>query len=267
MKGIKASALILAVASIAFVSCKKDKKGPGNEPQQPEKKIARVEQNGNTSASFTYNADGTLKTMTSNMDQGGLTTFTFTYNAQKKISEVKSSEGYTMKYVYQNNQLRLTENFLDGQKVSENSLEYENGRIKSNTVFTAFPQDGGNVVYLPTFKAVFSYHASGNAQKTSLYILNPMTDELELAQEFVYLQYDNKKSPLASISEVAQVLMFQPLQINNPVVEKVLDKNGTVEESTEHVYTYDGAGYPTTLKTTVTVPGQTPTVINSKFFY
>lgn len=255
--------LILAVASIAIAGCKKDK---GPKPVEQTKKISRVEENGQTTATLQYNPDGSLKSMT--MDMGILdpATFTFTYNAQKKIAEVTTDDGDKTKFIYQSGVLVWAENYQEGEKVSENNFQYENGKMKSNTLLTGYPQGDGSIIYRPTYRTVFHYNANGNAQKVSTYTLDN-NNQLALESEFVYQQYDNKKNPLAVIAEFSQVMMYQPVSVNNAVIEKWQSDNGAVLETTENVYTYDAAGYPTTLKSTVTVPGQTPTVRNVKFFY
>ena len=255
--------LILAVASIAVAGCKKDK---GPKPVEQTKKISRVEENGQTTASFQYNTDGSVKTLT--MDLGILdpTTFTFSYNAQNKISEVSMGGGDKVKFIYQGGSLVWAENYEAGEKVSENNFQYENGRMKSNTLLTGFPQGDGSIIYRPTYRAIYHYAANGNVQKVSTYALDD-NDQLVLENETAYQQYDSKKNPLTAIAEFSQVMMYQPVSVNNPVIEKWLSDNGSVLETTENVYTYDAAGYPTTLRSTTTVPGQTPTVRNVKFFY
>jgi hypothetical protein len=255
--------LILAVASIAVAGCKKDK---GPKPVEQTKKISRVEENGQTTASFQYNTDGSLKSLTMDLGLFDPTTFTFTYNAQNKIAEVNTDDGDKVKFIYQGGILVWAENYESGQKISENNFQYENGRIKSNTLLTGFPQGDGSITYIPTYRSIFHYNANGTVQKVSNYSLDD-NDQLALENEYVYQQYDNKKNPLTIISEFSAVLMYHPVSANNPVVEKILKANGTIDESTEHVYTYDAAGYPTTVRSTTTVPGQTPTVRNVKFFY
>lgn len=254
--------LILAVASISVAGCKKDK---GPKPVEQTKKISRVEENGQTTASFQYNADGSLKSLT--MDLGILdpTTFNFTYNAQKKIAEVNTTDGDKVKFVYQAGILVWAENYEEGKKISENNFQYENGRIKSNTLLTGYPQGDGSTLYKPTYRSVFHYNGNGTVQKVSNYTLD--NNQLVLENEYVYQQYDNKKNPLTIMAEFSQVMMYQAVSANNPVSEKMYNANGGVDETTENVYTYDAAGYPTTVRSTTTVPGQTPTVRNVKFFY
>jgi hypothetical protein len=263
---IKVATFILAVSSIGFTSCKKDKSGPGNNPGTQTKKISRIEENGVTTSSFGYNADGSLKTVTTKLDDHNVT-FNFTYDNQKRPLEFVSSEGYKSKFVYQNNALTLTENYDGNEKVSENSFTYENGKVKSNTLFTGYPEPDGSIIYKPTFRSIYTYYGSGAVHKVSTYILNPFSDELELQLEYVYQEYDDKKNPLSVMADFSQVLMYQPVNTNNPKVEKMYNGLGEVEEITQNAYTYDAAGYPVTLTSTVTVTGEQPTVKNVKFFY
>lgn len=269
MRAFKVSAMVLAVASLAFASCKKDKKNPGggNNPGEVTKKITRIEENGLTTATFEYNADGTLKKASATVSPGNTTNFAFTYNAQKKVSEFSSDQGYKAKYVYMNGVLDRTENFEDGEKVSESIFTYENGKVKSNTMFTAFPEGNGDIVYRPSYRVVYSYHANGNVKKAETYVLKNGTLQLELEQTAIFIQFDNKKSPFAPLAEFAQILMYQGIQINNPIEEELVDAEAGLIETTMHQYTYDAAGYPTTAKSTVTFGGGAPTVINTKFFY
>lgn len=267
---IKVSAMILAIASLVFVSCKKDKSGPdnpGNNPGNPTKRISRIEENGITSATFEYNPDGTLKRISSVTSPDHTTHFTFTYNAEKKVTEFVTDEGYKAKYVYINGKLDRTENYSDGEKVSESVFTYENNRIKTNTLFSGFPQGGGTVFYKPTYRAVYSYFGNGNVMRIEIQALNRQSGEMEVKQIHMYHQYDNKKNPLAVLSDFSQIVLYQPAHINNPLAEELLDANGGFLESTNNVYTYDDAGYPVTLKTTIKDESGVPNVINVKFFY
>ena len=263
---IKVSAII-AVASLAFVSCKKDKKGPDN-PGNQSTKITRIEENGLVTGKFEYNADGTLKKAIVITSPGNETVFSFSYNAEKKVSEFTNDQGYKSKYVYANGVLRLTENFQNGVKVSENNLTYENGRIKSNTSFTAFPQGGGNTVYKPTYRVVFTYFPSGNVDKAQYFSVDPDTNEETLEFAYRYKQFDDMKSPTSLVADFARILFYQPIHKNNPLLEEFLNSDGIVEETTTYEYTYDATtGLPLTGKSTTNVVGGTPFVINVKFFY
>lgn len=258
-------ALVLLAAGLVFTNCKKDKSKP-TDPGTATKKITRIEENGSTSAAFAYNPDGTLKTL-SMTEAGTNTVFTFSYNAQKRPSEVANNDGFKAKYVYENNSLKLIENYEDNQKVSENNFTHENGRIKSNTLFLGFPQGGGTITYWPVSRNIYHYHANGSLQKVSTYELNDVTDELELSHEYVYQQYDEKKNPLSVMSDFSQVLFQQPIHINNPLIEKMYSETGAVVETTQNVYTYDASGYPLTCKSTATFTGGTPIITNLKYIY
>ena len=269
MRSVTKVLAILAVAGLAFAGCKKEKKptGGGNNPG-PTTKITRIEENGLTTSTFEYNADGTLKKATSTISPGNSTTFNFKYDAQKRMSEFSSDMGYVSKFVYADGVLKMTENFEDGEKQSENMLTYENGKIKTNTLFVAFPQGGGNVTYKPTFRVVFTYFPNGNADKVEYFSVNPNTNQQTLEYGYRYKQYDDFKSPTSVLADFAQVLLYQPIHKNNPLLEEYFDGQGVVDESTTNVYTYDASTkLPLTCTSTVTPVGETPTVINVKFFY
>jgi YD repeat-containing protein len=260
----RVAAIMLAVASIAFTSCKKDKGGPNNpDPVGQTKKLSRIEENGQLTASFTYNADGTLKTLYA--DFGTSTTFEFTYDAQKRISQVTSTDGGLYKYIYENGLLTHVENLIGTEKIAENVIQYENGKIKSNTLFAAEPDGNGNVTYIPTFKTVYVYHGNGAVQKVSTYVMGA-NGQLELDHDYVYDQYDSKKNPLAVMGDFSQAFLYQPISANNPLTEKWVNADGSIDETTVNEYTYDNAGYPVTVKSTTTSNG-TPTVRTSKLFY
>ena len=254
---------VIALASIAFVSCKKDK----SDPPAVTKKLSRVEEDGKTLYSFTYNADGTLKTVTAAVDGGTPSVFTIKYDGQKKPIEITSSEGYTMKHVYQNGQLALTENFENGQKVSENFFQYEGGKIKSNTLLMGAPNNNGGITYTPVYRAIYAYYANGSVQSVSTMLVDPFDGDLSLHHKYVYQQYDDKKNPFQVMSDFSQVVLFTPVHSSNPVIEKLYDADDKVEESIQNVYTYDAAGYTQTLKSTITPVNGAATVKNIKFIY
>lgn len=257
---------ILFAASIALVSCKKNKSNPGPDPVTQSKKITRIEENGQTSATFTYNANGSLKAV-SMSDNGANTVFTFSYNAQNKPSEVVNTDGLKAKYIYENGGLKMIENYEDNQKISENHFTFENNRVKSNTLFIGFPGGGGNVTYLPMQRSIYHYSAAGALEKVSTYEADDVDGTLKLTQEYVYTAYDAKKNPLTVFSDFSAVIFQQPVHTNNPVQEKILSETGAVVETTNNVYTYDAAGYPLTCTSTSTFTGGQPTVTNLKYFY
>jgi antitoxin component YwqK of YwqJK toxin-antitoxin module len=259
--------LILLLSSTAFVSCKKDKDPSPEPPPVITKKLKSIEENGRRTASFTYNTDGTLKTLVTSSSPGNETTFSFTYDAQKRPMEFVTDEGYKAKFIYQNNLLTLTENYVDGDKVSESSFHYENGRIKMNTLFSPFPQNDGSILYKPIYRKEYQYNANGSVHKILTYEYNALTGQLELEYATGYQSYDDKKNPFAVMADFSQVLLYQPVSANNPLVEKMFDVNGGVDETTEYVYTYDAAGYPLTCRTTIKPTGGAATVINTAFFY
>jgi antitoxin component YwqK of YwqJK toxin-antitoxin module len=257
---------ILLAASIAIVSCRKNKSNPGPGTEAPAKKITRIEENGSTSAAFTYNANGSLKTVSMSVN-GTNTVFTFSYNAQNKPSEVVNTDGLKAKYVYENGGVKMIENYDGNEKISENHFTYENNRVKSNTLFIGFPGEGGNVTYLPMQRNIYHYSAAGALEKVSTYEADDFDGTLKLGQEYVYAAYDAKKNPLTVFSDFSAVIFQQPVHSNNPLIEKLLSETGTVVETTNNVYTYDAAGYPLTCTSTSTFTGGQPTVTNLKYFY
>ncbi|HYE56560.1 MAG TPA: hypothetical protein VD996_17045 [Chitinophagaceae bacterium] len=260
------AALFVAIAITGLVSCKKDKaKDPV--PEAPARMLSSIEENDFRVAAFTYNSDGTIKEIHTSTSPGNTTTFTFTYNAEKKPVEFVSDEGYKSRYVYLNGTLDRTENFENGKKVSESVFTYENGKIKSNTLFTGFPQHDGSVLYRPTFRTVYTYHTNGWLMKTSAYVLSQPGGSLELDHEYVYYTYDDKKNPLFVISEFSQIMLHQPVQANNPLIERRLNAQGAIEETTMYSYTYDAAGYPLTARASTAVQTGDPLIINTKFNY
>lgn len=256
--------LMLAVASIAFTSCKKDKGNPTDpDPVGQTKKLSRIEENGQLTASFTYNADGTLKTLYTVF--GSAVTFEFNYDAQKKVSQVTSTEGGLYKYIYENGLLARVDNLIDTQKIAENVFQYENGKVKSNTLYTINTDENGFVTKIATFKTVYFYNGGGSVQKVSTYVLSG-AGQLELDHDYVYDQYDSKKNPLAVMGDFSQAVLYQPVSANNPLTEKWVNANGSIDETTVNEYTYNADGYPATVKSTTTTNG-TPTVRTSKLFY
>lgn len=258
-------ALVLLAAGIALTSCKKNKSNP-TDSGTATKKITRIEENGNATATFSYNADGTIKTVS--MRSSGIdAVFTFSYNANKKPSEVVNTDGLKAKYIYDGAGLKMIENYDGNDKVAENHFTYEGNRVKSNTLFAAYPQGNGNVTYLPVHRNIYHYTAAGALEKVSSYEAHGLNGQLALAQEYLYTQYDTKKNPLTVLSDFSAVIFQQPLHTSNPLAEKMLGETGTVIENTNHVYTYDASGYPLTCTTTSTMVGGQPTVTNVKFIY
>lgn len=157
---------ILLISAVALASCRKDRSKPSDSGTTT-KKITRIEEDGNSSASFTYNTDGKIKTLTMN-GGGNNTVFTFSYNEQKKPLEMVNDKGVKAKYIYDAAGLKMIENYDDTYKISENHFTYENGRVKSNTLFLGYEQGGGNMTYLPVQRNIYHYSAGGTLEKVSL---------------------------------------------------------------------------------------------------
>lgn len=258
-------AYVLVAASIAIASCKKNKSNP-SDPGNITRKITRIEENGGVSARFAYNADGAIQTINTNID-GDDVVFTFSYNAQKKPKEVVNSQGSRSVYIYDAAGLKMIETYEENEKVSENHFTYENGRVASNTLFVAIDGGGNNVTYEPVQRFVYRYTAAGALDKVSTYEVDDQNGQFVLTQDYVYTQYDTKKNPLTVLSDFSAVLFQQPININNPVVEKMLSPGGTVIETTNNVYTYDAAGYPVTCTSTSLFTGGQPNSSTLKYFY
>lgn len=261
----KAAALSLAIVALSLSACKKDKPGPT--PAPAEKKLTSIEENGQRVAAFEYNANGSLKKLTTRDNPGDETQISFTYDAEKRLTEIATDNNSKLKYVYENGLPRLAESYIGNHKVGENIFVYENGRIKSNTMFMAIPKPDGGILYKPTFSTVYHYSVNGVLQKLSTYTANQATGLLELESERTYNDYDARKNPLVVMKDFALAFLYQPIQQNNSRLEKLYNAAGELIETTVNEYTYDAAGYPVTMKSTVASTGGTPTVINTKFNY
>ena len=253
---------------IAFAACQKEISTPvpGNPPPSA-KKLYKVTINNVDSMVFTYNSSGRLQKLSSTDPVEEHIEFNFVYDNAGNVKELSTSAGELYKYVYENGKLRMTENYMDNVKVSENQFVWENSRISSNTVFIGTDGPNGSVVYKPTFKALYTYDAAGVMKSLSTYTINPVTQQTTLVNKRVIDQYDNNINPAVMI-EAVNLLSFSEISMpHNILKESLFKEDGSLQESTENSYVFDAAKNIVSAVSTVTEPGRVPTVLNVQFSY
>jgi hypothetical protein len=122
----------LFTAAIVFTSCNKDDLHNPN-PNPAEKRIWKIKTNDIDSTLFAYTTSGELhKVITTEEGSGNdVVTYTFIYTPTSKVSEISSTAGDKHKFVYEGNRLKLTENYVGANKVSENHFEYSDNRVSA----------------------------------------------------------------------------------------------------------------------------------------
>ena len=261
---------VLFTASILFISCKKDNHpSPVPDPDPVSKKIWKIKTNENDSTLFAYTTTGELhKVITTEEGMGNnVVTYTFIYTPDSKLSEISSTTGLKYKFLYESNTLKLTENYLGANKLSENHFEYSNNKVSAATVLTAFPGNNGGTLYKPTFKTTYTYDAAGQLKKVISYTVNPNTNAPTKVNEKEINQYDNNKNPLGILSPLSMVHIHDIPGEHNIIKETLYGENMQVEEITLNSYVYDKDNYPVTSTSTATPAGGTPSTINFKYYY
>jgi hypothetical protein len=266
---------LFGAAIVLSVACKKDKDNNdggngGPDPIGSTKKLVKIEEDADNYSTFEYNADGTCKKITFvSVDDEEETTSTMSlvYNSNKKIDEAVYGDGSKIKYIYEGNSVKRSEVFnADNEKQSYTEFTYQGGKLASNTVYTGIEDDNGQINFIAWMKTEFTYHSNGDVKETTLYMANPMTQQLEKTQVRRYEQYDSKVNPLSKLGDFSASFLGE-VSSRNPLVEKVFDKNNNLEETVTNEYTYDSDGYPITCKSTTTVVGEPADVTTTKFFY
>jgi hypothetical protein len=259
---------VLFTASIFFISCKKNDI-PGPNPNPVEKKIWKIKTNDSDSTLFAYTTSGELhKVITTEEGSGNdVVTYTFIYTPTSKVSEISSTAGDKHKFVYEGNRLKLTENYVGANKVSENHFEYSDNRVSAIIVLTPSPGNNGANLYKLTFKTTYTYAGSGVLKKVTSYAVNPNTNAQTKVNEKEINQYDNNKNPLGILSPLTMARIFEFAGEHNITRETLYDGMGDVEETTLNSYVYDNDKYPVTSTSTITPATGSPTTNNFKYYY
>ncbi|XVJ65313.1 MAG: hypothetical protein HEQ40_03755 [Lacibacter sp.] len=244
---------------VAFTSCKKE-----DSVQTPPKPLQLTEfKSGDDITRFSYNTDGSLKTLFLSNDPISLdddVTYTVSYLANKKINEFTGSNGTKIKLSYTNGLITKAEAFNGTIKYAETVYEYNGTVLKSGTISIV---DQNNTV--PYFKSDLTFNAAGNATRSNAFVFNPLTNQLEAAG-YVLNQYDNKVNPFAALNDVILVF-WQETSKNNVVKQEYFSNTGAAEEVVETTYTYNAQGYPVTAVMRETAPGQQPSTATISFKY
>lgn len=268
-KHLRTKLSVLLTTALFLFSCNKNNDHPNPGPAPAAKKIWKIKINQTDSALFAYTTTGLLHKVISTDNGNGSNTssFTFQYDATNRITEISSAEGVKHKFVYENNRLRLTENFQGLNKVSENVFEYAGDKIITNTLFSRFDSTNGMSVYRPTFKVTYSYDNNGDVAKVIEYqkqVNGPLFYKLS---ERVIQQYDNAKNPLAVLNYLTLLTLYEIQGNKNILKQKLYDALGNEEESTVNTFQYDDAKYPISGTSTVTPGGGSPITASLIYYY
>lgn len=255
---------IAALSSMVIMSCSKDDSNPGP-GSTPTKKLVKIEEDDNSTTTFTYNTDGSFQKITTADADGEGNTMTFGY-AASKLSTITNSDGSKISYTYQGDNITRAD-IVDGanNQVSNSQFAYQNGKVTSVTMNVNIAEDG-DPEFVEYMKTAFTYYGNGDTKDMTISILNPLTNQLEISEKRTYEQYDTKTNPLAQLGEFSKVF-FMDMSARNPLVEKSYDENGLLSETVTHEYTYDSAGYPVQVKSTTTPSTGSASVATAKYFY
>ena len=264
--------MTLMTGTVLFLgACKKDKDNNNPDPVVT-KKITKVEQDANNYLTFSYNPNGSLKTVVLATNEEGIPvvqTMNLAYGDNKKISDITiDGAEHHIAYIYENGVLSKTEVRDDKNYILRSgSFYYENGRLMNYGEFQPFPLEDGSegILYKRVSETKYTYTTDGNIRTITTNLRNPLTDQLEKAGSHTYEGYDGKKNPLAVFPELSLGL-FQEVNKSNLLIEKRFDETGKLTETITRTYTYDSNGYPLTSIEKTVENGQTTTK-NFKFTY
>ena len=256
----------LLIATIAIISCNKKDVFPN--PNPVTKKIWKIKYNEIDSILFTYTASGQLHKVISTSQVGGNPnlTYTFLYDNANRVTEIKGAGG-KHKFAYENNRLKLTENYEGTKKVSENIFSYTGDKITTNTLFYRFINDNGISVYRPIFKTEYSYNNTGDVHTIINYHKQANGSQFYKYGEKVIEQYDNAKNPLAVLYYLNLVTIYDIQGSKNILTEKMYDAMGNIEETTVNTYQYDDAKNPISAICTITPTGGTSFSAAIAYYY
>lgn len=228
--------LLIAGVAASMVACKKDKDNNPGGGNGSGSKIASFS-DGETYAKFEYNADGTVKVLTSRTeaDGGDENKFNVTYDAQKRISKLES-DWQKMEVEYTNNVMSRANLFMSGTQIGYTDYQYTNGNLSKVTVHL-----GESGTFIPLIEYTYTYNAQGNLAETITKMAGE-DEQLEYSGSIKY-EYDSKTNPLYEHRQLMALLMLNVTK-NNVTVENHLDANQQPEDKFQYTYTYNAKGLP-----------------------
>lgn len=257
MKKIVQNILLVTALFTAAASCKKTVEPVINNPGNPsvEKPFPiQLNKDGNA-VNVNYNTDGTIQSLiTSDANGNILVNYIFSYE-NGKLKEVNF--GGKWKYTYTGNQLTRIESFnQQGQNRYTYDVVYNGDKVLQKTEYYS-------ATMTPRFKTTYTYRADGNIEKYE--VQQYINSAWEISEEVVFNEYDQH----VNVSDAFENHPYLPstmLSANNPVKE-TWSASGVLEQTVEHVYTYDQKGRPKTKKSTFKSPGFPDTFSEIKILY
>jgi hypothetical protein len=251
----------------SFTACEKDSPAPDPITGPTIKKLSKIEYDGGSYATIGYNSNGSISKVTNHQQYVGNadhTIFAFVYTGSV-LSEIKGDDASKYIYTYANQQVVKTEVYAaGGNLVGYYAYTYQNGKLWRTDAYFRFP--GEPIPANPTLRYENEYYPGGNLKKIVMYFRTTSTNTLDKTGEYVFNQYDDKQNTTV-LFENNPFLPMDAIIPNNPLSELHYNKNGALEETVTHTYTYDTNGYPLTRKTTSKMTGAQETVENAKFYY
>jgi hypothetical protein len=245
MKKIQTPVIIILLI-LTFSSCKKDKTAdPGTPPVVSEikllKSIRTADGTGNT---FTYNADGTLKTLVkTNTDQSIVKTLKYDFSYQ--AGKVSWKE-------YFNNVLTSEETLtLNGKKPIKRNVtqHFSNGQTKSWEVTYSYINDKIDKATYPGGKfEKWTYDNEGSLIKKEFF--DPLNPAYKNSTEYFYALKTSKLGNYDCNTSVAIYELFMPAYSKYLVIKSKLNiVVATYEETliTEFSYQYNNINLVTAL--------------------
>lgn len=227
--------LIAFFAVVTFWSCDKEN------DTDPSAGTRLVEQRtGDEYVKLQYGSNGKIVkaiVVDQAITNGEEVTYNIAYNTAGRISEVTTSNGEKIRTEYANNRLVKAVVLEDNQEKSHTIYQYENGLLKTAEIKISFLGQT-----FTSMKFAFGYDAQQRVNKTDLWMVNPLTDELEYAGHTL-TEYDSKKNPLYEFDDFL-LLMWQVPAQNNVVKETQFLEDNTVDEVREFIFTYNAKNYP-----------------------
>jgi hypothetical protein len=258
MKTITQNFVLIAAFLIAATSCKKtpvtEIGTPGNQP--PVQPIpVQLEKDGDF-INVNYNTDGNIQSIVTSESTGAiLANYVFTYE-NNKIKEINFGGKWT--YTYTGNNLTRVESFNAGGQLRHTyDFTYAGNKVIEAIEYLSV------VAMSPQFKSTYTYRSDGNVERKELF--QYVNGQWLASEEVVYNQYDL----YTNVSDQFESYPYLPANMfspNNPVRETWY-AGGTVDQTVEHIYTYDVKGRPKTKKSTFKFPGFPDSFSETKIFY
>jgi hypothetical protein len=251
---MKLYSILLCTLAVLIVAC--EKSNNDTTPSEPLKQLKYTLSSKGDSTAFEYNTDHSIRQVFT-QNNWGIVTLLPSYDAEGKMTKITEPNANRITQIFTHNSTsQLLESFYYSGLASDNrysfrdSVSYKNGLI--DTIYMNLWY--GENVHAPVYyKFYYNWDTKGNIVKMAKI---DMSFPQEIHTTTYIYTYDDKANPYHQIKDYyffnfLEEELPMKLSANNILTISSSDDVTTYRASQNNMYTYDNAGNPVTMTSTL----------------